>query len=336
MERERREKILHTHVENPTWSGAKIAKYLKFPKSTVNTVLKRFKETLTLDRADHSNRKSGTVDKQLRLKVCRAVRTNPGISLRDLARKFSAPFSTVRRICRRAGLRSFHSSKHPNRTLKQNLVAKTRARMLYNKVLTKFNGCILMDDETYVKMDFGQLPGHKCYMSKLKGGVPNRFKFVFADKFARKLMVWQGICSCGKKTKVFITGSTMNGQVYKKECLQKRILPFIKSHDGPVKFWPDLASCHYSREVMDWYKENGIDIIEKALNPPNCPDFRPIEKYWAIIKSKLKKTGKTIKKPADLQKWWKKMADQVGSSLVQKMMGGIKRKVREFIRNPDK
>lgn len=130
MERERREKILHTHVANPTWSGVKIAKYLKFPKSTVNTVLKRYKETLSVDRAEHKNRRSGTYDKQLRVKVCRAVRNNAGISLRDLAKKFSVPFSTVRRICRREGLRSYHASKHPNRTLKQNLVAKRRARML--------------------------------------------------------------------------------------------------------------------------------------------------------------------------------------------------------------
>ena len=127
----------------------------------------------------------------------------------------------------------------------------------------------------------------------------------------------------------------MNGQVYKQECLQKRVLPFIQSHDGPVKFWPDLASCHYSRDVMEWYTRNNIDIIEKTINPPNCPDFRPFEKFWAIIKGKLKKCGKTIKKPSDLQKWWKKMADQVESSTVQKMMSGIKRKVREFIRNAD-
>ena len=59
-----------------------------------------------------------------------------------------------------------------------------------------------MDDETYVKMDFGQLPGQKFYLTKLKGGAPVKFKFVFQDKFARKLMIWQGVCSFGKKIKL--------------------------------------------------------------------------------------------------------------------------------------
>ncbi|XP_055523204.1 CLIP domain-containing serine protease B10 [Wyeomyia smithii] len=111
MGREIREKILHTHVANPTWPGAKIA---IFPKS--NSVLKRFNITLTVDRIDHSNRKSRTIDKQQRLKFCRAVRTNPWITLRDLAKKFSTPYSTVRRICRCEGLRQFHATcKTPNR-----------------------------------------------------------------------------------------------------------------------------------------------------------------------------------------------------------------------------
>lgn len=335
MERERREKILHTHVENPTWSGGKIAKVLKFPKSTVNTVLKRYRETLTLDRAKQNKRRSGTYDRKLRAKIIRAVRNNPGISGRDLAKRFTAAHSTVRRICLREGFRSYHASKHPNRTLKQNLVAKSRARKLYEQILTKYNGCILMDDETYVKLDFGQIPGQKFYLAKRKGDAPGKFKFVFADKFARKLMIWQGICSCGRKTKVFITGATMNGQLYKEECLQKIILPFIQSHEGPVKFWPDLASCHYSRDVIEWYKQNNVDFIEKSVNPPNCPDFRPIEKFWAIIKRKLKKCGRTIKTPSDLEKWWKKMADKVDSTTVQEMMGGIQRKVRKFIRKAD-
>lgn len=56
-----------------------------------------------------------------------------------------------------------------------------------------------MDDETYVKMDFKQLPGQKFYVATGHGDVPNKFGFVFADKFAQKFLIWQGICSCGKK-----------------------------------------------------------------------------------------------------------------------------------------
>ena len=31
------------------------------------------------------------------------------------------------------------------------------------------------------------------------------------------------------------------------ECLQKRLLSLIKSHDNGPVFWPDLASSHYGK-----------------------------------------------------------------------------------------
>jgi hypothetical protein len=49
-----------------------------------------------------------------------------------------------------------------------------------------------MDDKTYVKMDFQQIPGHKFYVSRMRGNVPKQFKFVLHDKFAKKLLIWQG------------------------------------------------------------------------------------------------------------------------------------------------
>lgn len=47
-----------------------------------------------------------------------------------------------------------------------------------------------MDDETCVKMDIGQLPGTNFYLALARDDVPAKFKFVFADKFAWKLMIW--------------------------------------------------------------------------------------------------------------------------------------------------
>lgn len=89
------------------------------------------------------------------------------MGLRDLEKRFTVPYSTAQRICRCEGFKSYHVSKHPYRTLKQNLAAKRHARMLYEPVLTKYNECILMDDETNIKMGF-QLPGQMFYRAKRK------------------------------------------------------------------------------------------------------------------------------------------------------------------------
>ena len=78
----------------------------------------------------------------------------------------------MRNILSREGFKSFCASKHANRSLKQNFVTKERARLLYERVLTKFDGCILMDDETYVKIDYKPIPGRNFYLVTGRGDVP--------------------------------------------------------------------------------------------------------------------------------------------------------------------
>ena len=68
-----------------------------------------------------------------------------------------------------------------------------------------------------------------------------------------------------------------------------------KLHSTPPIFWPDLATIQYSRETVEWFRNNKIQFVEKEGNPPNCPKIRPVEKFWAPIKSILRKTSKVAK-----------------------------------------
>lgn len=88
-----------------------------------------------------------------------------------------------------------------------------------------------------------------------------------------------------------MTNGTINSDIYIKECLQKRLLPFMRKHRVPTFFWPDLESCIYSKMALEWYKANNVTLVPKDANPPNCPELRPIEKYWALVKQTLKKTN---------------------------------------------
>ena len=57
----------------------------------------------------------------------------------------------------------------------------------------KHKDCTLIDDETYVKLDLEQLPGQKFYIATGRGDVPGTFRFMFADKFAKKAMIWLAV-----------------------------------------------------------------------------------------------------------------------------------------------
>lgn len=325
-----RKKILNIFNENPKMSQSKIAKTLGIAKSTVQNVLFNFRKTLTVERKSGSGRKAGPVDKKLAKKIVDTFKRNPSLSNSDVADKCSVSKSYVQKIKKNAGLKSYKVTTTPNRDEKQEISAKSRCRKLYDQLLTKYD-CIVMDDETYVKADFKQLPGEEFYVAKSCNGVADKYKTRKLSKFPKKYMIWQAICTCGLKSQFYVATGTVNQEIYTKECLQKRLLPFIQKHDCSVLFWPDLASCHYGRMAKNWYEANGVHVVPREANPPNCPELRPIEKYWAIVKRKLLKTKCSTVDESQFKKKWKKASDQVTEEDVQRLMAGVKAKVRRVI-----
>lgn len=144
---------------------------------------------------------------------------------------------------------------------------------------SKKQHCVIMDDETCCKYDFKTLPGPQYYTVRVGQDVSEEKKSIYTEKFGNKMMVWQAICQCGIK---FFTNKSMNADLYQKECLQKRLLPMVRSHKGSVTFWPDLATCHYANDCIQWYKSNNVKFVDKDTNPPNAPEVRPIECYWHL------------------------------------------------------
>lgn len=338
MELDNRKKIVHKYMQNQSQSYSSIAKSLKLPKSTVCSVIKRFIHSLSVDRQKKSESKIKPRNVQLVSKVVRSIKENPGLSLRQRAKKFGTSHEMIRRIQKKKGLKTYRAIKVPNRDDKQNSIAQKRSRKLYDNVLTKFSGCLILDDETYVKVDPKQVPGQKFYVANKRFNVPDKFKYVKVDKYGKKLMIWQAICSCGEKSRSYVTSSNISSDIYIEECLKKRLLPFINRHNVSgveTLFWPDLASCHYSKKTQQWYIDNKVEFIARDTNPPNSPEFRPIERYWAIVKRKFKNTRATIKNVKQMQYTWDNCARKVDEKVVQLLMGSIKRKVRYFLRTKE-
>ena len=81
------------------------------------------------------------------------------------------------------------------------------------------------------------------------------------------------------------------------ECVQKRLVPFIRTEykDNRYWFWPDGASSHYAKSTIEILEKNGLRYIEKTQNPPNVPQLRCIEKFWAHLKQRVYKGNWTAK-----------------------------------------
>jgi transposase len=70
-------------------------------------------------------------------------------------------------------------------------------------------------------------------------------------------------------------------------------MPFINDyHDkDKVLFWPDLASSHYTNTVRQYLDQNSIPFVNRNFNPQNCPQARPIETLWSILKDMVYDQG---------------------------------------------
>jgi transposase len=73
-----------------------------------------------------------------------------------------------------------------------------------------------------------------------------------------------------------------------KEWLRQELLPKLTS--GQVLIL-DNASFHKSIEIRRLVESHGCEIL---YLPPYSPDLNPIEKYWAIMKTKVREILPTV------------------------------------------
>lgn len=334
-EREKlRKEILRVWSENKESSYSSIAKTVKSSKNTVRNVVKRFVDHQRVDDLPRSGRPTGPRDKILEKRLLTSLKKKPSLSERDLAKKCGTSNAMVQRMKQRNSFKTHKKGKKPKRSKKQFNTAVTRAKLLYKRLCSLDDICILMDDETYVKKDFTTLPGDSFYTVQDGYDLSDDEKCVSMEKFGAKILVWQAICSCGERTQSYFTTGTINAKNYTEECLKKRIRPFIRKHRGSILFWPDLASAHYAKDTLEWLGNENIPYVIKEENPPNCPELRPIERYWALVKQKLRKDARPSTNDADFKKKWHKFSNRVTKKTVQDLMVSVKRKVREFSRQP--
>jgi transposase len=328
-ELEKREFIVKKFLENPRWTFKKIAREVNVTEKTVSSAIKRYQESFNLQRKHGSGRKKGFHNAKKAKEIVAKLQQNPNLSNRKLADKVKTSEATVRRVKKSVGMKTYKVQKIPDRNAEKNLEAKNRARKLKCEFFQE-NECCIMDDETYVLADFSQLPGQEFYSAVGRGSIDKKFRTKNKSKFPKKFLVWQAICSCGFRSQSFIAPGTINSEIYVKECLQKRLLPFIRKHTGSNFFWPDLASCHYGKLATKWYEDNNVNFVPRDSNPPNSPELRPVERYWALCKKQLKERRKYAKTIEVFKRSWKTASEKVSKDTIQRLMAGIPKKITQF------
>lgn len=161
------------------------------------------------------------------------------------------------------------------------------------RLIRKFgNRDFVLDDETYFTLSHSLVGGNDGFYTTDIFLASPKIKFATKAKFEAKVQVWIAMGLKGL-SRLFIQKSGLYFENYLKECLQKRLISYIRKHyldDGYV-FWPDLASSHYARNVVEALRAENIEFVQKKDNSANCLETRFIEDFWAILKSNVYARG---------------------------------------------
>jgi len=110
---------------------------------------------------------------------------------------------------------------------------------------------IILDDEKYFTCGNSKLSGNEGFYTDDYQSCPERLKYKGQAKYEPKVLVWYPISEAGISDAFIghVKAEAVTADVYIQKCLPK-LAKFIEYHHSgeDVIFWPDLASCHYSKK----------------------------------------------------------------------------------------
>ena len=78
-----------------------------------------------------------------------------------------------------------------------------------------------------------------------------------------------------------------------------------------------------------WMKEQGLYFISKEDNPPACPQIRPIEQFWSMLKQKVYANNWCAENREQLIRKIQKCAKEFDMEPIIKMFDHLKAKIKK-------
>lgn len=316
---------------NPEKSKKEIAEHfisMGYAKSSVYRWIDLVENGDTLERKVGSGRPVKIATNGNIKDIIKKFNHRSGCSQRSVARKKNCNQSTISRILKKySNIKCYKKAKKAAMTELQ----KKQARPKCRKMLEKFKNLdFIIDDESYFTLTNSDQPGNDRFYSDDIKKTPDDVKYYYKAKYEKKILVWICISPKGVSKPLFIpSGLAVNQNVYLEKMIQHNLEPFINEYykKGGYVFWPDLASAHYAKKVVNYLNEKKINFVPKNINPANVPKARPIEDFWANLKREVYKGGWAANNLDVLKNRIKYCLSKIEISVVQKHAESVNKRL---------
>jgi len=210
-------------------------------RSTIYSIIQRAESRKSAERVPGSGRKAKIMTK----KNIKALKSLFDHNHRQAAKKFGCSQPLVcQTLKKHTEIKKRKKVKIPKRTDEQ----KQKIRTLCGRLYLKYQNTLwIIDDESYFTLTHSTINGNNNYYTSNNALTPPEVNYYTKTKFEKKLLVWICLSAKGISSVYYVpSGQAINQEVYLKNCIKKRLIPFINAHhsDGNYVFWPDLASSH--------------------------------------------------------------------------------------------